>query len=163
MQVVDRYWSAICWDFQHLLSFSAYEYFQWVPAGPTSWRRKRPVEELLGFFGVLMNMPGTMTNEAVLCDPETIEWMGSRTRDDDGPSRPRIFGHTEEISLLKTLIEVKVGKSLPRPVIPGLELRKQRSRKRTLSAVERAQARNVAKAEREMRRQNRRLQSAKGT
>lgn len=128
--------------------------------GTPWWQRKRPVEELLGFFDTLMNLPGTMTNEAVLTDPETIEFMGSSKDSDDGPRRPRIFGHTETISLLKSLIEVKVGKSLPRPVIPGLELRTQRKIQKTLSAVEQAQLRAKAKRERL---QARRDKAAKGS
>lgn len=102
-----------------------------------------------------------MTNEAVLLDPETIEWMGSRKDSDDGPSRPRIFGHTETISLLKSLIEVKVGKSLPRPVIPGLELRTQKKIIKTLNAVEQAQER--AKRKREEKLQRARAKAAKGS
>jgi hypothetical protein len=150
MRIVDRYWSAICWDCQHVLHFSAYEYFQWVHVGPKAdgspwWQRKRPIEELLEFFSTLMNIAGTMTNEAVLEDPETIEWMGSQTGSDDGPQGVRIFGHTEEISLLKTLVEVKIGKSLPRPKIKGLELRAQRKIQKTLSAVEIAKERSRRK------------------
>lgn len=138
---------AICWDCQHLLSFSAYDYFRWEHVGPKAdgtpwWQRKRSVEELLYFFDVLMNLTGTMTNEAVLTDPETIEYMGSRKDSDDGPHKPRIFGHTETISMLKTLAELQIGKALPRPVIPGLELRTKRKIQRTLSAVEKAQERS---------------------
>lgn len=88
-----------------------------------------------------MNISGSKTNEAVLEDPETIEWMGSRKSSDDGPRKTPIFGHTEEISLLKTQIELKIGKSLPRPVIPGLELRLQRKIIKTHNAVEAAQKR----------------------
>lgn len=141
MKVVDRYWSAICWDCQHLLSFSAYEYFQWVEVGRNKWQRRRPIEELLFFFDTLMNIGGTMTNEAVLEDPETIEYMGNQSDKDDGPRKVRLFGHTEEISLLKTLIELKIGKELPRPKIPGLELRLQKKITKTNDAVAAAQER----------------------
>jgi hypothetical protein len=96
---------------------------------------------LLDFFNTLMNISGTMTNEAVLEDPETIEYMASRTERDDGPPKVRIFGHTEQISLLKTLVEVKIGKELPRPKIPGLELRLKKKIARTNNAVALAQAR----------------------
>lgn len=95
-----------------------------------------------------MNMPGTKTNEAVLLDPETIEHMGSTTDRDDGPSRPPIFGHTEIVSLLKTLIELQTGKSMPRPEIPGHTLRLQRKIRKTHNAVAEAQARNRLKRER---------------
>lgn len=93
-----------------------------------------------------MNIEGTRVNEAVLLDPETIAWMGSRNRGDDGPYRERIFGHTKTISLLKTAVEVKIGKSLPRPIIPGLEVRTQRIVIKTRDAVAAAQERNAAKA-----------------
>lgn len=86
-----------------------------------------------------MNIEGSLTNEAVLEDPETIAWMGSRTRDDDGPAKERIFGHTKTISLLKTQIEIKIGKALPRPVIKGLELRVQRNVIKTSNAIAKAQ------------------------
>ena len=90
-----------------------------------------------------------MTNEAVLDDPQTIEWMGSRKASDDGPRIVRIFGHTESISLLKTLIEVETGVAQPRPVIKGLKLREERAIARTNSAVDRALERSRAKLERE--------------
>ena len=86
-----------------------------------------------------------MTNEAVLLDPDTIEWMGSKSDADDGPKRVRIFGHTETISLLKALIEVQTGKAMPRPTIPGLELRVQRKVIKTNDVVRRAQQRNAAR------------------
>ncbi|MBB5167203.1 hypothetical protein HNP02_007192 [Mycobacterium sp. AZCC_0083] len=107
-----------------------------------------------------MNIPGSLTNEAVLTDPETIEWMGSRKDSDDGPRRPRIFGHTETISLLKTLIELQIGKQLPRPIIPGLELRTQRKIIKTVSAVEAAQKRSQRNRERA---EQRRAKAAKGS
>lgn len=164
MQIVDRYWSAICWDCQHLLSFSAFEYFRWDIVGYRAdgdpiWQRKRPMEELLYFFDTLMNMPGTMINEAVLDDPQTVEWMGSQKDSDDGPRRVRLFGHTEQISLLKTLIEVNTGKPLPRPKIKGLELRKQRNinkiRNTVDAALERARARKERKKRIEEKRRRR--------
>ncbi|WP_081347045.1 hypothetical protein [Mycobacteroides chelonae] len=96
-----------------------------------------------------MNIQGTLTNEAVLNDPETIEWMGSRKDSDDGPTRVRIFGHTEDIAWLKRLVEVQIGKSLPSPVIPGLELRLQRKLIKTQNAVERAQQRNRERTQRQ--------------
>lgn len=96
--------------------------------------------ELLGFFNTLMNIQGSKTNEAVLQDPETIEWMASQKGDSD--SGVPIFGNTEIVSLLKTLIEVQAGKELyPRPKIPGLELRKRRKIAKTKSSIEKAQER----------------------
>ncbi|ALF00553.1 tail assembly chaperone [Mycobacterium phage SlimJimmy] len=152
IRIVDRYWSAICWDCQHILHFSAHEYFQWEHVGYKAdgsawWQRKRPLEELLGFFETLMNMPGSLTNEAVLLDPETIEWMGSSKDSDDGSKRPRIFGHTELVSLIKTGIYLASGQQLPRPVIPGLELRTQRKVLRIQNSVSAAQDRAKALAE----------------
>ncbi|APQ42134.1 tail assembly chaperone [Mycobacterium phage Aziz] len=156
-EIVDRYWAAICWDCQHLLNFSAYEYFQWEHVGPKAdgspwWQRKRPMEELMQFFDTLMNISGTMTNEAVLLDPQTIEWMGSRKDTDDGPHKVRIFGHTELVSLVKNLIELQTGKQMPRPVIPGLALRLQRKIIKTHNAVADAQERARKNAERIQRR-----------
>lgn len=155
MQIVDRYWSAICWDCQHVLHFSAYEYFQWVEVGRSRWQRRRPIDELLGFFETLMNITGTKTNEAVLEDPEVVEQMGSGSDRDDGPHKVPIFGHTEVVSLLKTLVELKVGKELPRPKIPGLELRVQRKIAATndgvAAAQERSRIRNQKRREREAR------------
>jgi len=147
MGIVDRYWSAIRWDCQHLLHFSAYEYFQWVEVGRNHFQRRRPMEELLGFFDTLMNIAGSKTNEAVLEDPETIEWMASR-KDDDSRKTP-IFGQTETISLLKTLIDVQAGESvMPRAKIPGLELRQKRQFAQTKSSVAKAQERDRKRRER---------------
>lgn len=111
------------------------------------------MDELLNFFDVLMNMSGTKTNEAVLEDPETIEYMGSRSDKDDGPRKVPIFGHTETISLLKTLIELKCGKELPRPTIPGLELRLQRKISATNSGVAAAQERSRIRKEKRLQRE----------
>ena len=80
-------------------------------------------------------------NEAVLLDPETIEWMASQP-DARGSGRPRIFGHTREVNLMMMQIEVATGSPMKRPVIPGLELRKQRNIRRTKDAVAAAMERN---------------------
>ncbi len=92
-----------------------------------------------------MNIEGTAVNEAVLEDPETIEWMAQRSDRDDGSYRPRIFGHTKEINLLMMQIEVATGKPMKRPLIKGLERRQQRIVKKTKSAVAAAQERNRKK------------------
>lgn len=109
-----------------------------------------------------MNIEGSLTNEAVLTDPETIEWMGSRSKHDDGPYKERIFLHTKTVSLLKTAVEVKIGKSLPRPVIPGLELRVQRNVLKTRDAVAKGQKRNASKADKAEAKRNRILNRTKG-
>lgn len=132
------------------MNFSAYEYFQWERVSATEvnyvrWQRKRPMDELLSFFDRLMNIKGTAVNEAVLEDPETVEWMASlpETR---GSHRPPIFGHTEERDLMMTAIEAQVGKKIfSRPLIKGLALRTQRKVIKTKDAVAAAQARNKAK------------------
>ena len=100
----------------------------------------------MGFFDRLINIQGTAVNEAVLEDPETIEWMASRTHRDDGPIRPRIFGHTRQIDLLMAAIEVHTGKPMKRPLIKGLQLRVQRNVIKTKDAVAEAQERNRKKA-----------------
>lgn len=92
-----------------------------------------------------MNIEGTAVNEAVLEDPETIEWMAARSWRDNAPSRPRIFGHTKEINLMMMQIEVQTGKPFKRPLIKGLELQTQRMVIRTKDAVARAQERNRMK------------------
>lgn len=145
MKIVDRYWSAICWDCQQILHFSAHEYFQWEP-GPKRWRRKRPMTELLWFFDRLMNLEGTATNEAVLHDPETIEWMARQP--EERSFKPPIFGHTKEINLLMMAIEVQTGKPMKRPVIPGLELRLKRKIIKTKASVAKAQELNRLKKQR---------------
>lgn len=118
------------------MSFSAYEYFQWVRVG-ARWQRKRPLTELLGFFDRLINIEGSATNEAILLDPETIEWMANQPAD-RGRYRPRIFGHTREVSLMMMQIEVATGKPMARPIIPGLKLRTDRKVNKTKSAVQAA-------------------------
>lgn len=150
MKIVDRYWSAICWDCQERLHFSAHEYFKWesyaIHIGEKvlyRWRRKRPVTELLDFFDRLINIEGSATNEAVLEDPETIEWMAKQP--DKGSHRPSIFGHTREVNLMMMAIEVHTGKQMKRPVIPGLELRTKRKILKTKDSVARAQERNRLK------------------
>lgn len=93
-----------------------------------------------------MNIEGTAVNEAVLLDPDTIEWMAAQEEERGNP-RPRIFGHTKEISLMMTQIEVATGKPLKRPLIPGLHLRTKRKISKTKdavsSALERAKQRSV--------------------
>jgi hypothetical protein len=108
------------------------------------WRRKRPLPELLSFFDRLVSIEGSAINEAVLEDPETIEWMALQP--DERHYRPPIFGHTKEINLMMTGIEAKLGKKIfPRPLIKGLELKKQRKIIKTKDAVAAAQERNRKK------------------
>jgi len=135
----------LCWDCQHLLNFSAYEYFQWERVG-AKWKRKRPWDELLGFFDRLMNIEGSAVNEAVLLDPETVKWMASQDSD-RGVYRPPIFGHTKEVNLMMTQIEVATGKPLKRPYIPGLELRTRRKVNKTKDAIASALERSIRLAE----------------
>lgn len=93
----------------------------------------------------MVNIKGTAVYEAVLEDPETIEWMASMS-DSRAKTRPPIFGHTEERELMMTGIEAQVGKKLfPRPLIKGLELRTQRKVIKTKDAVALAQERNRRK------------------
>ena len=98
------------------------------------------MEELFEFFDTLVNWQGSKTNEAVLEDPEVIEHMASMK--DDGRRTTPIFGQTEIVSLLKTLIDVTAGKEvMPRHKIPGLELRLDRKIAKTHSSIEKAQER----------------------
>lgn len=113
--------------------------------GTEWWQRKRPMEELLGFFEILMNFEGSLTYEAVHLDPETIELLGSRRDKDDDPQRVRLFGFTKEISWLQSAVEVAIQRPLPRPKIPGLELRHRRQVLNLNSKVAEAQKRNAAK------------------
>lgn len=107
------------------------------------------MDELLRFFDVLMNIQGSKTNEAVLEDPITIEWMASR-KDRDDVHRTPIFGHTETIALLKTLVDIGAQKEITsRPKIPGLELRLKRKIAKTNSSIEKAQERDRKRRERE--------------
>lgn len=115
------------------MGFSAYEYFGWVRVG-AKWQRKRPLSELLGFFDRLINIEGTALNEAILLDPETVEWMANQPAD-RGVYRPRIFGHTRQVSLMMSQIEIATGKALPRPVVPGLKARTERKVNKTKSVV----------------------------
>lgn len=85
-------------------------------------------------------------NEAVLLDPETIEWMANQPGD-RGVYRPRIFGHTKEVSLLMTQIEVATGRPLKRPTIPGLELRTERKVIKTKDVIAAALERSRANSE----------------
>lgn len=117
------------------------------------------MEELLGFFDILMNVRGSKTNEAVLEDPETVEQMAAQKE----PARRKtpLFGYTEIHDLLQTLIEVQAGQEIfPRPKIPGQELRLKRHISKTLSSVEKAQERSRKRRERE---QAKLIQSSKGT
>jgi hypothetical protein len=81
-----------------------------------------------------MNIEGSATNEAVMLDPQTIEWM-SKQPADRGVHRPRIFGHTREVSLLMMQIEVATGKPMKRPEIPGLKLRTDLKVSKTKDAI----------------------------
>lgn len=84
--------------------------------------------------------------EAVLNDPEVVEALANRSRHDDGKYVPSLYGETDLISWLKTLVEVQTGKPLPRPKIPGLELRKQKIIVKTKNVVALAQERNQRKS-----------------
>jgi hypothetical protein len=132
----------MCWDLQHVLHFSAYEYFQWERVG-ARWQRRRPWSEFLGFFDRLMNIEGTATNEAVLLDPVTVEWMAEQPEERN--VKPRIFGHTKEVNLMMMAVEVASGQPMKRPVIPGFELRTDRkiakTKDRVSAALDRARAR----------------------
>ena len=81
-----------------------------------------------------MNIEGSATNEAVLLDPETVQWMASQPAD-RGVYRPRIFGHTREVSLLMMQVEVATGKPMKRPTVPGLKLRTDRKISKTKDAI----------------------------
>lgn len=121
------------------------------------------MEELLGFFEILINMQGSKLNEAVLHDPEVIEWMASMK--DDGRRTVPIHGQTEIVSLLKTLIDVSAGKEImSRHKIPGHELRLDRKIAKTHSSVEKAQERakkrKAAQAKRDERDRLRALESS---
>lgn len=92
-----------------------------------------------------MNIKGTAVNEAVLEDPETVQWMAAMP-ESRGSQRPSIFGHTEERDLMMTAIEAQVGKKIfSRPLIKGLQLRTQRKVIKTKDAVAAGQARNRKK------------------
>jgi len=91
-----------------------------------------------------MNIQGTAVNEAVLLDPETVEWMADQPPE-RGTHRPPIFGHTKEVNLMMMQIEVATGKPMKRPLIPGLELRTDRTIVKTQNAVAAAQKRNREK------------------
>ena len=121
------------------------------------------MEELLGFFDTLMNIVGSKTNEAVLEDPETIEWMASTK--DDGRRTVPIHGQTEIVSLLKTLIDVTAGKEvMPRHKIPGHELRLDRKIAKTHSSIAKAQERAKKRTEAARKRSEReRLASLKSS
>lgn len=99
--------------------------------------------ELLGFFDRLMNLEGSATNEAVLLDPETIQWMAAQP--EQRSHRVPIFGHTKELNLMMMAVEVQTGRAMKRPVIPGLELRTKRRIIKTKDAVALAQERNRQK------------------
>lgn len=93
-----------------------------------------------------MNIEGSATNEAVLLDPETVEFMSQQPAD-RGQYRPRIFGHTREVNLMMMQIEVQTGKAMKRPYIPGLELRTQKVISKTKNAIAAAQERARKKLE----------------
>ena len=93
-----------------------------------------------------MNIEGSATNEAVLLDPETIEFM-SQMPAERGGYRPPIFGHSKEVNLLMMQIEVATGKPMKRPFIPGLELRTQKVISKTKNAIAAAQERARNKLE----------------
>lgn len=112
------------------------------------------MEELFGFFDALINIQGTKLNEAVLNDPEVIEWMAS-IKDDRRRTVP-IYGQTEIVSLLKTLIDVTAGDDImPRHKIPGHELRLNRHVAKTTSSVAKAQERDRKRVEATRKREER--------
>lgn len=125
------------WDFQAILHFSAYEYFQWVPHHKRPyWRRKRPWREFLMLVQRLAELDGTATQESVLHDPVVMEWMSKQRQ--TGSSKPRLWGYTKEIALLSTLIDAEVGKTvMKRPDIPGEVLRQKMTQNKLKSTLSR--------------------------
>lgn len=110
------------WDFDTIVGFSAYDYFRFEPA-PGGWVRKRPWRDFLSKVSWLTEYDGSATQEAVLNDPEVIEWMSNQK---PGSYKPRLWGHTREVSLLMSQIEVATGKPMKRPIIPGQALADQK-------------------------------------
>ncbi|ABE67642.1 hypothetical protein Wildcat_37 [Mycobacterium phage Wildcat] len=133
---MNRHWDAISWDFDEILHFSAFEYFQWTPAPTRSgWMRKRPWHDFLSKVQRLAEMDGTATQESILHDPEVVEWMATHK---PGKAEPRIWGQTRIVNLLMSQIEVATGKPMKRAVIPGEKLREKRNvnrLKNTLSRI----------------------------
>ncbi len=87
----------------------------------------RPWSQFLFFYDYLAQLEGSAVFEAQLLDPDVIEEM-ARSKERYRASSPRLFGWTKEYSaqrdILDQLIASRGGqKFVPRPKIPGFELR----------------------------------------
>lgn len=130
IELVDRFWPAIEWDFQHLLGVDAYDYF----------RETRPWSQFLRFFDRLLQVEGTAVADAYLHDPDVINEMAKKDPPKGGT--PSLFGWTPVISALKDihdqLIASKGGtKFVPRPAIPAYRERQRRKDTKLTSTVSR--------------------------
>lgn len=80
--------------------------------------------EFLSLAHLLAQVDGTLTQESVLHDPEVVKWMAEQRN--HGSGKPRLWRFTREVSLLTTLIDAEVGKTvMKRPDIPGDKLREK--------------------------------------
>lgn len=119
IELVDRFWPAIEWDFQHLLGVDAYDYF----------RETRPWSQFLRFFDRLLQVEGSAVVHAYLNDKDVIDQMAKQ--DPPKPGKPSLFGWTTELSALKDIQDQMIASRggshfVPRPDIPGLKERWRR-------------------------------------
>jgi hypothetical protein len=79
---------------------------------------------------------GTLTQESVLHDPVVVKWMAEQ-KPSNG-AHPRLWRFTREISMLSTLIDAEIGKTvMKRPEIPGDKLREKNNQNKLRSTLSR--------------------------
>lgn len=115
VEVINRYWDAIEWDFQEFLGVNALDFVRELPG--------RTWDQFLRFFDRLLQLEGSAVLEAYLNDPEVIEEM-AKSKDRTRVSKPRLWRYSQEFAALRDLCDQMIAsrggsKFVPRPEIPG--------------------------------------------
>ena len=97
----------------------------------------------------MSRIEGSATYAALLEDPEVIEIMASQPK--PKPSPPPLFRWTKEIAMQANIIDQQIATRasgsgrdpsfMPRPKIPGWEVRQKKQNSRLLDNIAKAQAR----------------------
>ncbi|WZB38303.1 tail assembly chaperone [Mycobacterium phage Bazzle] len=164
--IVERYWRAICWDFQTILHVNALDYFA-APCRCGQCREKygddvnaryasrRNWDQFIMYYETLLQIRGSFTQSMYLHDPDVIEIQANAKDEDWKAAKPPLFGWTAELDALYFIADqVQAGrvqkaddfKPYPRPELPAEKERKRRKETKVNAGLEAAMARGVEAA-----------------
>lgn len=158
---MDKFWTAIEWDFQQILGVNALDYFA-APCQCGQCRRdtafhvryasRRDWDQFVRFYETLLNWRGSYLQALFLSDPDVIEVQANASDEDWAPKKPPLFGWTPIIDMLTNIADQLIAsrardpdsvKFYPRPVIPAEAERKKRKAKKQDGGIEAALARGM--------------------